>query len=101
MGVLARIERARPTAATFRALARCGIRSNFVDDDGRPVDISVAAEWSKLPADLMRQFLGKLSAAVDGPQSAAAGEPAKPVRRVPNPTVLGLLRPVSQRARRR
>jgi len=97
MAVLLRIERAKPTAATFAALARCGIASNFVDDDGRPVNISVAAEWSKLPVDLMRQFVGKFRAAVDGPIASPAGASA---RRAPNPTVLGLLRPVSHRAAR-
>jgi hypothetical protein len=101
MAALLRIERAKPTAATFGALARCGIRSNFVDDDGRPVDISVAAEWPRLPADLMRQFIRKFRAAVDGPLAPPPAKSAKLTRRAPNPTLLGLLHPVSHRARRR
>jgi hypothetical protein len=101
MAVLVRIERATPTAATFGALAQCGIRSNFTDDDGRPVDISQAAEWSKLPVDLMRQFVGKFRAVVDGPLAPSAAEAPTSARRAPNPVLLGLLRPVTRRARRR
>jgi hypothetical protein len=90
MGILEELDAAKKAAEVYEILTRIFPGpSNFVDDDGAPIDLAQPGGWAKIGADLvaesLRRFreeahspLAKSAAKSSSPLSSATAEPSPP-----------------------